>query len=423
MGGRWQHDSLSTLPCSDCMPLSQVIERPKRRSAVRRLGVVLTLVGLASSASAQTDSPFSLQGFGTLGMARTTSDEVEFVRDLSQPSGIRKDWDGRVDSVLGLQATWQISPQLSAVVQGMAKYRHDRSYNPEIAWAYLNYEPTPRISLRLGRLGTEFFMMADSRWVGYSYLTVRPPGDYFWYLPFYSIHGGDLAYTHAVGDGMVRLKGFYGLSNGHIPLADQQWEIKGSPMTGVSVEYQLAAWQVRGSYANIRFKHDLPIARELQAYSPDPLASASLLSTRDRRTDFYSLGVVYDQGPWQIQFMLNRIEQGNLALENSEGGYALAGYRVGTLTPYLGYSWVRSERRETTARQAIEARIMADSHAHQKTGIIGMRWNVARNMALKAQWDAIRGDAASIFPYRHEPASGRWSGKMDVYSVTFDFIF
>ena len=77
----------------------------------------------------------------------------------------------------------------------------------------------------------------------------------------------------------------------------------------------------------------------------------------------------------------------------------------------------------TTVRQAIEARIMADSHAHQKTGIIGMRWNVARNMALKAQWDAIRGDAASIFPYRHEPASGRWSGKMDVYSVAFDFIF
>ena len=34
-------------------------------------------------------------------------------------------------------------------------------------------------------------------------------------------------------------------------------------MTGVSVEYQLAAWQVRASYANIRFKHDLPIARRV----------------------------------------------------------------------------------------------------------------------------------------------------------------
>ena len=114
------------------------------------------------------------------------------------------------------------------------------------------------------------------------------------------------------------------------------------------------------------------------------------MSTRDKRTDFYSLGVVLIRA-LADQFMLNRIEQGNLALENSEGGYALAGYRVGTLTPYLGYSWVRSERRETTARQAIEARIMADSHARRKPALPACAGTWPRNMALKAQWDAIRG--------------------------------
>lgn len=405
------------------MSVTQVINLLNRNGAMRRFGFVFTLVSLTSPVFAETDSPFSLQGFGTLGVARTTSDQVEFVRDLSQPSGIRKDWDGRLDSVLGMQAAWQVSPQLSAVVQSTVKYRYDRSYNPEVAWAYVKYEPTPSVSLRLGRLGTEFFMMADSRWVGYSYLTVRPPGDYFWYLPFYSIHGGDAAYSHAVGDGLLRFKAFYGLSNGQIPLADRQWDIKGSPMTGASVEYQLAAWQVRASYANIRFKNDLPIAGILQAYSPDPTASGDYLSTRDKRTDYYSLGVVYDQGPWQIQFMLNRIEQGNNALESSDGGYVLAGYRIAAVTPYAGYSWVRSERRDTRGRQVIEARIMADSHSDQKTSILGMRWDIARNMALKAQWDAIRGDSTSIFPYRSEPTSGRWEGKMDVYSLTFDFIF
>ena len=102
------------------MSLVQVIESSRRRTAVRRAGFALILAMLTVSAAAETASPFSLQGFGTLGLARTTSDEVEYVRDLSQPSGIRRDWDGRLDSVLGLQATWQISPQLSAVVQGMA---------------------------------------------------------------------------------------------------------------------------------------------------------------------------------------------------------------------------------------------------------------------------------------------------------------
>lgn len=401
-------------------PLNERLSRP---GAAWRGILVGLLALLAQPASAEADLPFNLQGFGTLGLARTTSDQVEFVRDLSQPSGIRKDWDGRADSVFGLQATWQIAPQLSAVVQGKVKYHYDRSYDPQLAWAFLKYEPTPEWSLRLGRLGTEFFMMADSRWVGYSFLTVRPPGDYFWYLPFYSIHGGDAAYSVPLGDGLVRVKAFYGESNGRVPLADRQWDVEGSPMSGVSVDYYRGGWHLRASYANIRASNDLPIAGLLQAYSPDPAASAAFLATRNQRTDYYSLGVVYDQGPWQVQFMLNRIEQGNNALESSEGGYLLAGYRIGTVTPYLGYSWVHSRANNHDGRPLVEQRIIADSHSDQTTGIVGARWDFASNLALKAQWDAIRGDASSIFPYRSEPASGRWSGRMDVYSVTLDFIF
>lgn len=405
------------------MFLARLIAQICRRAAWTRSGVALVAACLAQVAVADADSPFSVAGFGTLGVARTSSDQVQFVRDLSQPGGIKKDWDARLDSVLGLQASWLISRELSAVAQGMVKYRYDHTYNPELAWAYLRYEPTPRWSLRLGRLGTEFFMMADSRWVGYSFLTVRPPGDYFWYLPFYSVHGGDAAYSMPFGDGLLRFKAFYGLSNGQIPLGDRLWEIDGSPMTGASVDYHIGAWQMRASYANIRSKNDLPIAGVLQAYSPNPAASASFLSTRDKRTDYYSLGLVYDQGPWQVQFMLNRIEQGNNALESSEGGYVLAGYRVREVTPFVGYSWIHSQANNTDGRPYIERRIIADSHSDQKTLIVGLRWDFARNMALKAQWDGIRGDPSSIFPYRAEPSSGRWEGKLDVYSATLDFVF
>ncbi|MBS1142378.1 MAG: hypothetical protein H6R13_3831 [Proteobacteria bacterium] len=364
---------------------------------------------------AESEQTFSLQGFGTLGVARTTSSDLQFVRDLSQPSGIKKDWDGRIDSVLGLQGGWHINPQVEAVVQATTRYRYDRTYNPEITWAFVKYDPTPSLTLRAGRLGTEFFMMADSRWVGYSFLTVRPPGDYFWYLPFYSIHGVDAAYTIPMGENLLRVKAFYGNSDGKIPLADRQWEIKGSPMVGAFLEYQISSWLIRASYANITFKNDLPIAGLV------PASSAEYLTTKDRRTDYYSLGVVYDQGPWQVQLMLNHIEQGNNALEDSNGGYLLAGYRIGEVTPYLGYSWVRSERHAGSDPYA--SRVIADSHSDQKTSIVGMRWDAARNIALKAQWDGVHGDPTSIFPYRNDPVNGRWSGKMDIYSLTLDFIF
>lgn len=388
-------------------------------NALRLFGFLTVGCALAqlavASAWADPEQAFSLQGFGTLGVARTTTNDLEFVRDLSQPSGIKKAWDGRVDSVLGLQGAWHINKQLEAVVQSTIRYRYDKTYNPEIAWAYVKYDPTPNLSLRAGRLGTEFFMMADSRWVGYSFLTVRPPGDYFWYLPFYSIHGADVAYTWPVDDDLLRLKVFYGNSNGQIPLADRQWEIKGSPMLGAFVEYQVSSWLIRASYANITFKNDLPIGGLV------PAASAEYLSTKDKRTDYYSLGVVYDQGPLQLQLMLNYIEQGNNALENSNGGYVLAGYRIREVTPYLGYSWVRSARRPSA--DSYVSHVMADSHSDQKTSIVGMRWDVARNVAIKAQWDGVRGDPTSIFPYRNDPLNGRWSGKMDIYSLTVDFVF
>lgn len=408
------------------MMIANLLRRAARVCPLNRSLLVLAgsaFLAVTPPVMAEADSAFSLNGFGTFGLARTTTDNVEFVRDISQPRGISKDWSALIDSVLGLQAAWRVSPQFEAVVQATSRYRYDKTFTPDISWAFIKYNPTPNLSLRAGRLGTEFFMMADSRWVGYSFLTVRPPGDYFWYLPFYSIHGADAAITVPLGESVLRAKAFYGHSNGKIPLADEQWDISGSPMVGGYLEYQYGPWQVRGSYANIHFKRDLPIAQVLKKQfnlTLNPL-DAVFLATHDTPTHYYSLGLVYDRGPWQAQLMLNHIEQGSNALQSSDGGYALVGYRVGEVTPYLGYSWVLSKSRGN-ARSAVAAYVMQDSRSDQQTTFAGMRWDVVRNVAVKAQWDGIRGDASSLFPYRQDNRAG-WDGEMDVFSLTLDFVF
>ena len=196
-----------------------------------------------------------------------------------------------------------------------------------------------------------------------------------------------------------------------------------SPMVGGFLEYQVDAWLVRASYANIQFRHDLPISAVMQKIigRGTTSAEAAFLATRNTRTHYYSVGVVYDQGPWQAQLMLNHIEQGSNALESSDGGYLLAGYRVFQVTPYLGYSWVRS-RQHGQPLNALAAYVMADSHSEQHTMFLGVRWDVAKNVALKAQWDSIRGDSTSIFPYRQDRRA-QWDGNMDVFSMTMDFVF
>ncbi len=383
----------------------------------------------AVPALANESHTFSVQGFGTLGAVRTDTESVEFVRDLSQARGASNQWTAKTDSVIGLQASWEIAPKWQAVAQGLSRYRYDRSFKPEVAWAFIKYEPTPNLSLRAGRLGTEFLMQADSRWVGYSFLTVRPPGDFFWYLPFYSIHGADVALSAPVGEGVVRGKAFYGLSNGYIPLSDEQWNIKSSPMLGGYLEYQTGPWQLRASYANIRFKRDLPITAMVKKEINYDLSAdqQSFLAAENTRTHYYSLGLVYDRGPWQAQLMLNHIHQGTKVLEDSDGGYALLGYRVREVTPYVGYSWIRSTKRKRPVTSnpfadGVTAVVMQDAHSEQGTTFLGMRWDVARNVALKAQWDKIEGEASSLLPYRRDNRS-KWNGRMEVFSLSMDFVF
>ena len=65
--------------------------------------------------------------------------------------------------------------------------------------------------------------------------------------------------------------------------------------------------------------------------------------------------------------------------------------------------------------------IMAASAVDQTTYTVGARWDLYANLALKAQWDAIRGTAASVFSFQQSKPG--WNGRTDVLSLIADFVF
>ena len=73
----------------------------------RARAVVLACLGLAVLPAAADDSPLELRGFGTLGLARSSSNQADYLRDLSQPDGSRGQWSSNLDSLLGFQANLQ----------------------------------------------------------------------------------------------------------------------------------------------------------------------------------------------------------------------------------------------------------------------------------------------------------------------------
>jgi len=403
------------------------------------VGTIATLVlacpcvswALGESATAEMPS-ISLHGFGTLGATRSTTDNVQFVRDLSQPDGAGSQWATKVDSLLGLQANIHFSPNTEAVLQAATRYHADRSYQPELTWAFLRHDFSSDFSLRAGRLGTEFYMLGDSRLVGYSNLSVRPPPDFYGSLVFSYIDGLDASATWPVASGLLKSKIFAGHSPEKAPFAPGiLWDQHGTRLVGAYLDYQSGPWQVRLSHAQVRFEHETPTDELLQA-NGDPLMGMPYLSLvpemamAGQRARFSSLGLVFDQGPLNIQLMFNQIKHDSPAYADSRAGYALAAYRLGAVTPYVGISRSFSDvvplpSSPIPGIDQVTQSLVSQSYTDHHTLTLGARWDFQKNLALKAQLDRVRGKPTSVFLFKgNQPG---WDGTMTVFSLALDFVF
>ena len=402
----------------------------------------------AFDARAAETSSLNIHGFGTLGLARSSSSDVGFIRNLSQPKGIQDgEWSGRIDTILGVQAHWQITSDLTAVGQVVSRYKYDDTRDPTVDLAFVKWEPDDRFSLRVGRIGSDVMMLADSRLVGYSYLTVRPSVDFFGSLFFSSFDGGDGSFTLPLGGGLIRSKIFAGRLHEKAPDDPSLWDTSGSRLYGAVVDYFSGPWQFRISSSQLRYSSDVDfkaLTEILYGISDatgitDARDAADAFVTKDTNSHYYSLGTVYDQGPVHIEAAAIKIYHETATFQDSRSGYLLAGYRINAVTPYIGISrWTTDDENLQTGLpdelvlpsgtldfKPLNDRfqgIMSTLSADQTTTTLGIRWDVRPKVALKAQWDSVYADDDAKFPYA-SASDTDWNGRTDVISLSMDFIF
>jgi len=91
---------------------------------------------VAAEGSDNTDSTFSLHGFGTLGLAHSFEAEADYVQEyyiqgVGAGQSSRSSFD--VDSRLGLCADWRPSDRLSFTTQIVTKPYHD-GWDTQLSW-------------------------------------------------------------------------------------------------------------------------------------------------------------------------------------------------------------------------------------------------------------------------------------------------
>ncbi len=423
--------------------------------------------------------PATASLFGTLGVTHASAGGGAFVRDITQPHGAdNRGLSWAQDTRLGFQGNLSWTENLEGVVQIVSKYRQTNEFEPEVTWAFLKYVFNDHIEARIGRVGYDIYPGADTREVGFSYLWVRPPIEFFGTLLYPYEDGGDLIIKTNLGRGQVRFKTYGGLTRTRVsslqgqrdwaggismPPANVVQDMSGSRIKGAFVEYQDMHWTFRLGGSQSALNKDYPMAGvnlgamiQGEIAQANALNNSALVTTLSRfregmglagkKVTFKSLNASYEDGPFQLHASLGNMRSNALLVPNYNTGYVLAGYRFDKLTPYLSWSAIRtksSDLPDVMASQGASpflssiARFSLSSPTITQTTLsLGARYDLSPNWAVKFQVDRIQNKncspvslpMTSSYPACAPPllwpvVPVDWDRKATVYTATLDFYF
>lgn len=387
---------------------------------------------------------FRVSGFGTLGYVHETSRELSFQRDSAAPPRLEASPLKRgllLDSRAGFQLTCAPEADWSGVVQVVATDRAEQKLADALTWAFFSWHPGQDWNLRVGRLGVDVHLLGDHRDVGYTYTWVRPVSEVYGWMPLRSLDGVDATRSLHVGEWFWQFKFAGGQSRQAMAVTDDQtYVLRLWPcaVVGVTAEHDHTLW--KATVARFRFCSQIPQLEPLVgplsdlAASGVPDAGRLMGELRFEGTwgTFLSLGGTHDVGNWSFAAELVHLAGESYLIPAGWCGYVSAAHRWGVLEPYLVFAQARPSRDALTSLadwssvggaplQAAALDLLWANRIDQSTLSLGVRWDVARRMALKFQYD--RSHVVPSGKGLWVSAGGGASGGADVLTATLDWVF
>lgn len=393
----------------------------------------------SNSPISQSNQPSGLKisGFGTLGYWHSRGpDDLIFRRELGQNVPKIDKNHAKADSRLGLQLNYQASDRVELVSQIVAREQAQFRASRTVEWAFAKYRPTDDAQVRVGRVGMDLFMLSDYRNVGYAYNWVRPPTEFYGWIPFYSINGADAVKSIPVGDGHLRVKIFGGKTETGMPWQAGSYQL-GATIAGLGTTWENDEWRLRVYHTRLKITDKAPfeaLIPTLQTYAsvwPSAGQYSDDLHLNGQKLRYSVLCAAWEKDGWQVSGELSYTHASTTFAPQGKSAYISIGRRFDKWVPFIGFA-----RNWDSAKLALDAppspelnpaaqslRDAFDStHTEQYTASLGVRWDVADRMAVKMQWDrsvvAING--TQLWGYGSAP----WTGKAkQIWSATLDFTF
>lgn len=391
---------------------------------------------------------FRLSGFATIGFSKSSDSDLGHRRYVDQEGHFADAWTPKTDSLLGLQIDAAISNAVSATLQLVGRERAQNTLEDSIEWAYFRYRFNDKLSFRAGRISNDLFMLSDYRNIGFAYLWVRPPMEFYAPIGYEHIAGGDARYAQKLGRGIFSIKIFAGNSESKFEFDGESRSFDVNNVQGFNLAWESDTWRIRYGLFSLDFDNSINGAFSTKQFRSALLQAvpfgwaeaeqiASDITADNNGITYNALGVSFDHYPWLLQAEINYYQSDYDLLKDYSGKYLSLGYRVGDLTFYTINSRGSPEEAATQVaelppplaqvpqfiqlQQAVQT-LYDSTLLDQETWAIGARWNLSYNAAMKIQWDKTRVQPEGTVLWKvKEPISKERD--IDIFSLTFDFVF
>jgi hypothetical protein len=310
--------------------------------------------------------------------------------------------------------------------------------------AYLAFRPNAQWDLRAGRVNYDAFLMSDYRNVGYAYTWVRPPTEFYGWIPIFSVDGIDAAYSINTDAARWRIKAQAGNSKLSIPIGDG-YDFKANNLFGLSISRQSNSWRLKAAYSQFTIGSEVPalaplhngldqvVAAGIAGVSAEAADLRHEVAFKDARISYGTLGAAYDDGVWLAQAEAGISTSTKDMVPHGQMAYASIGRRFGDWTPFLmwsashpgnsvrsaDYNWGGSN---TTLRDPAINTVNA-TRMEQQTISIGARWDVHRQAAIKLQLDSTAIKPSGYGLWWRDGAITNQRSRVNMLSATLDFVF
>lgn len=396
-------------------------------------GIVIGTFCFPTIAYANTQM-IDIRGFGTLSGVYSDSESLAFRRDMTQ-EGRARQFSLSQDSLLGVQADILFTDALKASVQIVGKDRINNSLDESITWANLSYDFNNSWNVRVGRIGSDLTLIGDVGNIGYAYEWVRPPVDFYGAIPFYHFDGAELLYRHSFEQGNLSAKIFYGRSSSSFKYKTSESEFDLSPFSGLALRYENGGLTLRTAYARTEIDSlqqsgidNLRTLLRTYSFIPGVNETLSQLDIKHSPIDYYTAGAVYRYNSWKWLAEVSYMDTDMATVLPSLSAYAGVVKRFDDFAVFGLLAHTHTTRSTYSANAQLPEPLLSyvqtglnSTDFEQKTASVGIRWDVATNMALKAQWD--RAWVAANQDLLWDGKSVTSDEQVNIFTLSMNFIF